>query len=72
MSKDKSAIEQEDKIESFVNDFVFNHLSQDVDFMSVVEAADEDEVELDEDELGKAHSDVNKLLKKIRDHIFKD
>lgn len=61
----------EDKVEEFVNDFVHAYLGREVDFMDVVEAADDEEADLTEEELQDAHTRVNALILKIRDHIFK-
>lgn len=62
----------EEKVEEFVNNFVFDYLGQEVEFLSVAEFGEEDEVELTEDELREAYSRANKLLIKIRDHIYRD
>jgi hypothetical protein len=61
---------QNEKIEDYVNNFVYNYLGEEVEFLSVVE--DEDTADFTEDEQRQAHDEIHALLRRIRDEIFED
>jgi len=57
-----------DKVEQFVNDFVYEYLSRDVEFSDVYE--DEEAEDFTEEEQRKAHQDIHILLGRIRKTIY--
>jgi hypothetical protein len=57
-----------DKVEQFVNDFVYEYLSRDVEFSDVYE--DEEAEDFTEEEQRKAHQDIHILLRRIRKTIY--
>lgn len=61
---------KEAALAEFVNDYVFNYLQREPEFIDVVEAADEDGLPFSEEELSKVHKAIVLMLREIADEAF--